>query len=196
MKTGGQDSRQALRFVEVFPKQVEGRQLMVIAGQHDMFLEQIVEKSRQPDIAARTPKDATQRFRSLETARQWLAGGRQLYMLTDEGGDVGGIIWYAYRRIPAKFRGKYQENHTFAIRLYEGYNGKGLSEKFMQDTLKDYFARLEAGAENAQDFRGLWLQTGTDNIVARHAYKKRGFEQIANDGQRVTMILPAEKITL
>jgi GNAT superfamily N-acetyltransferase len=113
-------------------------------------------------------------------------------MLANNRGDLGGVVWYGREEPPDYLSDATAANHTFAIRLYEGYHGKGLGRPFMKTTLESYINGLTALERS--DVGGIWLETCDDNEAALALYEKFGFEVVGNDKERVGMVLSPESI--
>ena len=165
---------------------------LYIAVGSDINLEnQLIQKSLQENILKFTPKDSKQRFRNLEMLRKWQEKGRVIHWLIGSGNDLAGIIWYGESELPLELQLKEIPDETFAIRIYDGYTGKGLSGPFMAQSLRIYVEdKLKSGKKPPI----IWLQTDTDNIPAIKAYTKLGYKQVHEDEKRVTMVLYSDKL--
>lgn len=157
---------------------------------------QLITKSRQPAILQYTPKDAAERFGSPARLAAWRAKGRELHWLLGLDRDLAGIIWYGPAKFPldaAELEVPLPEipEETFAIRLYEGYAGHGLARPAMQLSLKTYVAHQQA---RGQKVKGIWLQTDLDNAAAVAVYTKFGYQEVAQDDRRITLVLSSELI--
>ncbi len=188
-----------LRRVGRLPRTLDGYPLDLYQGYDQHLVAQLVEKSVQPHILSSTPKDSQDtvkpngtvrkaRFKSPETFADWYEKGRALYSLVSEEGDVGGVVWFG----PEEMKG-IEANHTFAIRHYEGYAGKGLGRSFMAYALLDYMLTLRE-TDQMKDFKGIWLETDEVNEDALGLYYKFGFKQVTTEDGRVTMVLSPEDI--
>jgi ribosomal protein S18 acetylase RimI-like enzyme len=169
---------------------IEGMQ--IYCGMDDDLAGQLVKKSRQKVIKAATPKDASMRFKDRESLEQWLANGRDVYSLYDRE-DLAGVVWYGEKEFPLHVTKGHLPWHTFAIRMYNQYRGKGFAEPFMRDSLKDYLINL-GGRGQLEDFHGLWLSTRGDNEAARGLYAKFGYQETAFANQELIMVLSESKI--
>lgn len=149
---------------------------------------QLISKSSQSAILKFTPRDHNERFASPESVDKWFAKGRELHWLVSDSGDLAGIIWYGQSYLDDTATGP---NYTFAVRLYEGYAGKGLAGTFMRQSLKIFAENIrQADAE----FTGIWLKTDVINVAAIAAYTKFGYIETARDEVRVTMKMNAAQI--
>lgn len=144
----------------------------------DNLIEQLVESSRQPHVMEHEAdedvgtSEAPGRFFDITSFKKWASGkSRIVYLLLDsediETAKVGGIIWYGQRDHAMSS----DANVTFAIRIYEGFVGKGLGTPFMQATHDDL------GREKLLK-GGLWLDLVEGNDRAEHLYKKMGYSEV------------------
>ncbi|MCA9346416.1 GNAT family N-acetyltransferase [Candidatus Saccharibacteria bacterium] len=160
------------------------------AGFDDTLEDQLITKSAtEKSILKYTPKDASERFTNREALKKWQSKGRSVYWLIGDGDDLAGLIWYGKSEFPLDINLEDTPEYTFAIRIYEGYAGKGLAKPFMAQSLKIF---VEDSLEN--NYPSIWLQTDTDNGAALSAYSKFGYIEVARDEKRVTMILPKQKV--
>lgn len=164
-----------------------------IAYGNDKNLEnQLIAKSLQPNILKFTPKDSSERFSDPKSFSKWQAKGRNLHWLIGPNNDLAGIIWYGDSEFPLDIKLSLKPSYTFAIRIYEGYSGKGLARPFMTQSLRILCQQLK---EQSIQIPSIWLQTDTNNPVAISAYTKFGYEEVFRDEKRVTMVLYASKIS-
>lgn len=114
------------------------------------------------------------RFKDRKNFDEWIKKGKDIYTLVDKDDNLMGIIWF-HQALNQEAPG-YET--TFAIRMYEGARGKGLSKPFMEKVFSDF------GAEK------IWLSTLVDNIPGRKLYEHFGFKQITQPDQdnRIIMI--------
>ncbi len=149
-------------------------------GWSDDIEKQLVELSTQPHILKDTPNDAARRFSSTEAARKWHDDHeRSVYTLADQAlaevaPQIKGLIWFGRSE-----RDDLAAEYTFAIRMYDGAQGKGLAKPFMKAAHEDF--------RNSYD-GAIWLETSTDNLAARALYRKVHYSEAAIDDTRVTMI--------
>lgn len=166
----------------------------IAVGRDAELEQQLYEKSRQDHILHHTPKDAAKRFGSEAQFVQWLSKGRTLHWLLGEDRDLAGVIWYGKEPMPEVALPPHLHeapDETFAIRLYEGYAGRGLAREAMGHSLA---VRATQAVEHGDDSGGIWLQTNVDNPAALATYSGFGYEEIHRDEQRVTMVLPPDTI--
>lgn len=152
---------------------------------------QLVEKSRQDNILLHTPKDASQRFADQDAIKKWLSKGREVHWLLGENDDLAGIIWYGPAEPPHDVDTDGLVPETFAIRIYDGYVGKGLARPFMLQSLRVLVEDRQTAGLPAPF---IWLETDIDNIPAVTSYTKFGYEEVARDDKRITMVLTPAKI--
>src|SRR3989344_588702 len=109
-----------------------------------------------PDVIRYTHD--SQRFATAEKTREWVAGGRKIYTLTDGTKKLLGIIWFEKMSFPVGTlteeidKEDYQD--TFAIRLYPPARGKGIARKFMDLCFED--AKLTKSK--------VWLSASAKNV--------------------------------
>lgn len=166
----------------------------IAVGRDAELEQQLFEKSRQEHIMHHTPKDAAKRFGNERQFVQWLAKGRTLHWLLGEDRDLAGVIWYGKEQfpdVPLPARLREVPDETFAIRLYEGYVGKGLARTAMTNSLTLAASQKASLGEYTQ---GIWLQTNVDNPAAISTYEGFGYEPIHQDETRVTMVLSPHTI--
>lgn len=150
------------------------RGYLLYRGWGDEVAQQLVGLSRQPHIQQYTPNDQARRFASEQSAHEWYAAHeRAVYTLGEQA--VDGIIWFGQARSDIA-----DGDYTFAIRMYEGAQGKGLARGFMQGAHQDFREQL--------DYDGaIWLETDTDNAAARALYAKSGYQEVRTVDERVVM---------
>lgn len=179
--------------IKKFPvnEQIQPTVEFLAYGNDENLENQLITKSLQPNILKFTPKDSSGRFSDLDSYRKWQAKGRILHWLIGPNSDLAGIIWYGESEFPIDLELEDTPTYTFAIRIYDGYAGKGLAKPFMAQSLQILAKQLE---EKSQQIPTIWLQTDTDNPAAISAYTKFGYEEICRDEKRVTMVLYSSKI--
>lgn len=182
--------RDPLKLVEV-PSEMQPLVKHLAIGIDDDLVNQLIQKSQQPAILQYTPNDAKKRFGSQQMFHEWFAKGREIHWLLSEDNDLAGIIWYGKAPFPLDISLPETPTETFAIRIYEGYSGHGLARPFMKFSLQMYIKSEES---NNEKFTGIWLQTGMDNPAALSVYRKFGYQDVAADDKRVTLVLPRSRI--
>lgn len=150
------------------------------------YIDQLINKSRELNIVKYTPKDSTKRFVDREHFDKWLNKGRTVHWLLSKSDDLAGIIWYGKADFPDGVNYDPKPEYTFAIRLYDGYQGHGLAVPFMKQSLKIFDSDSRDSGEVLQS---IWLQTDVDNGAAIHVYSKVGYREITRDNKRVTMVI-------
>jgi hypothetical protein len=138
---------------------------------------QIIEKSKQERIQRTVPKDTTVRFKDIDTYKVWASTGKLFFALTDYSGDVGGLIWFSKHQhslVP-------EADTTFAIRIYDGYEGRGLAKPFMS-VAHFLLPKLMAVSPH------VWLETDTNNAPALLLYQSFGYRHVeTSETERVLM---------
>ncbi len=185
-----------LRYIEqdTLPEEFQARGLSLSvclsAELPDGYVQQLVNKSRQPHITAFEGREdvGTEsrpgRFRNVEAYRNWAEGKQRiLYMMLDKGldpgclgvPDIGGVIWFG-ERSNSQAPGR---SLTFAIRNYaanavrgwQQYRQCGLGSSFMQATHQNL-------QEQYQD-KKIWLDLAEGNEPAYKLYSRNGYEELA-----------------
>ena len=165
-----------------------------IATGRDADLErQLIKKSHQPHILEHTPNDAANRFTSPQALETWLQNDRRIYWLVGPKHDLAGIIWFGPKPFPLDLKLPVKPTDTFAIRLYEGYTGKGLASPFLAQAFE-----LEAkwAMGRGEQPPVIWGETDSDNPAALSTYFKNGFQRIHQNGKRITLVRPITPIKL
>jgi len=160
-------------------------------GSNENLENQLIQKSLQENITKYTPNDHLKRFGSVEMLKNWQNKGRNIFWLIGPNNDLAGIIWYGKSEFPLEINLNEKPSETFAIRIYDGYTGKGLANPFMTQSLRLYAS--EKIVQN-EKLPVIWLQTDIDNIPALKSYTKFGYEEVYKDEERVTMVLPSVKV--
>lgn len=141
------------------------------------ILMQIIEKSNQERMLKTVPRDSSERLKNPEAYKSWASKGILFFALTDYSSNVGGLIWFERRENPLAP----DAETTFAIRIYDGYEGRGLAKPFM-NVAHFMLPKLMDVSPN------VWLETDVDNDPARGLYKSFGYEEIGiTDAGRVLM---------
>lgn len=166
--------------------------VFIAYGDDESLENQLIAKSLQPNILKFTPKDSSERFNNLDSYHKWQAKGRILHWLIGPDSDLAGIIWYGLSKFPLDISLQHTPTYTFAIRIYDGYAGKGLARPFMTQSLQILAKQL---GDMSQQIPSIWLQTDTDNPAAIAAYTKFGYVEVHRNEKRVTMVLYASKIS-
>ena len=172
-----------------------GGDLSIIAGYTEPLVEQLVIKSQESLSGATNSVAANEGFRSSAAFQRWQRAGKQIiYLLTNsERDDLGGLAWYEPAKLTRLPEVSPAPNHAFGMSLFRGYHNKNLALPFMAATLKDYIVSSENGVRIGE-FDGIWLRTKAANNPAVRAYEKFGYEAVANDKGRLTMVLSPERI--
>jgi hypothetical protein len=175
-----------------FVESRDGEYFGVERGYTDELVARLVEKSRQERIVQHCPRDSAERFASPQAFEKWRTKehGRSPYFLTDNEGDLAGIAWFGCSQLDEEVVPDFPPNHKFAVRIYDGYDGRGLAKGFIRAATEDYLQQL-AGESRSDDFNGFHLQADAGNLGARRLYESIGYVGVdANeDSERITMIL-------
>ena len=151
--------------------------IFIYRGWNDTVANDLTIKSREPEMLRNVPRDASERFCDMESARAWHdKTSRIVYSLGNT--SLAGVIWYGYQQHPTL-----DAEVTFAIRMYKEARGKQLGRAFMHATLEDLSETI--GYDGA-----IWLETNTDNLAARRLYENVGYtyaDELARP-DRLTMI--------
>lgn len=139
-------------------------------------IEQLVAASHQQHIKDATPRDAEERFMSAEAINARINEGCDFYTLTSREGDkdlLAGVVWFKEKPFG-------ELDWTLAVRLYEGFVGKGLGAIFLGSAIEDFAAQHP-------DVNSIWLSTALNNIAAQRLYQRLGFSTIHTDQERYYM---------
>lgn len=177
----------------------DGEAFFVEPGHTDEFVDQLIRKSKQEHIVQNCPKDSAERFSSRQAFERWLQkdGGRSPYFLADASGEVAGLVWYGLKELDEgvmpDFPPEYIPNHTFAIRIYDGFDGRGLAKSLVRASMRDYLEQLGRSGQ-LEEFNGFHLETDTDNHAALRLYDSIGYKTVDEDEgkERFTMVLMRE----
>ena len=187
--------RLSTQSLELISNDIHGLQLY--RGLSVDLVEQLVAKSKEREISRWTPKDSSVRFHDEDSTWDWLAQGREVYPLM-QGFELAGLAWYGEKPFPADVPDRVDEsslpNHTFAIRIYDGYRGYHLTKPMMDLSLHDYISGLKDSGQ-ISSFRGLWLTTSPANTRAARLYESYGYRQSASNDKEAIMVLPLPAVT-
>lgn len=143
----------------------------------DDYLGQLIVKSRQPHVMRyEGDEDAHGRFKDRDAFLEWAKNKRRIFYLLLKDKDIAGVMWFGGR-----FNDHIDKSYslTFAIRLYEGFVGVGLSKPFMAVAHEDAQKRLPKGK--------IWLDFAAENIAAKKAYESFGYNYLGEFDGRVIM---------
>lgn len=131
------------------------------------FREQIIQNSRDPEIAHWTPDDALGRFKDELNYTQWAKQGRIIVGLTKDE-VLGGICFFGKKNTPCPL--PKTTDLTVALRMYEPMRGQKLALPFFRAAheIIDHYISSESS----------WLSVRTDNARARHIYEKFGYKAV------------------
>lgn len=143
----------------------------------DIFLDQLISKSREPHVLEyEGHEDAGGRFLDRQAFKSWARDKKRIFYLLLDGKNLAGVIWFGNRENPHIDK---SYNLTFAIRLYEGFVGKGLSKQFMNVA--------HAGMEEYYPGENIWLDFAADNLAAQKAYESFGYKYLVKHDGRIIM---------
>lgn len=152
--------------------------LDIYQGIDDEFIRQLLQvTSTDLAISKHTPDDL-ERYPALEVAKEHLASRYPYILVNQANSELAGIVWFNKRDWTIE---EESPSHTFAIRIYEGYRGKGLSEEFAKITTEHFM-------ESNSDVSGLWLTTDVNNLPAIRLYVHNGWWKHSETDGRITMI--------
>lgn len=137
----------------------------------------IIAMALEPGIREYCPNDCGRRFANKESTSEWLAKERGTFLLLKRN-DQNELSLAGYGWVGAETNSKVPGGETtFAIRIGEQHQGKGLASPF---------ARLiVSGASAVYGAQNMWLETWASNGGAVHTYHKIGFTDVAEEpGER------------
>ncbi|MDO8335831.1 MAG: hypothetical protein Q7T74_03575 [Candidatus Saccharibacteria bacterium] len=162
-----------------FEPQLEGFRICVGPGVDwngsATFRDQIIENSRQPHIFDFAPDDAARRFKDVESLALWAEEGKVVFCLSDASMSLAGLAWF----------GKRTNEHapgldtTFAIRMYEGFVGRGLAAPFMRMVHDNVGTYLNVSS-------GTWIETAATNTRSMELFQDFGYVPV-HSAERVVM---------
>lgn len=139
------------------------------------FRDQIIENSRQQHIVNSVPDDAARRFNDEQSLAFWAAQRRVVFCLSDASMSLAGLAWF----------GRKTNEHapgfdtTFAIRMYEGFVGRGLAAPFLR-MAHDRVGRYLNVAS------GTWVETAATNTRSLKLFQDFGYVTV-HSAERVVM---------
>jgi|GEM_PF-4203404 len=117
----------------------------------------------------------SQRFRNRQTYAKWLKKGRFPYTLSNQAGNLLGLIWFRQADFPpTSLLPQYQTldpkkyQITFAVRTYGLARGRGIAKDFIQKTISLFQQSPQCLLIPGQ---GLWLTTSLHNLAAVNTYR-------------------------
>jgi RimJ/RimL family protein N-acetyltransferase len=142
----------------------------VRTGLTKAYAEVIIAMALEPGIKEYCPNDSGSRFQSMTAVEAWLRKGREVFLLIETSSQtLAGYAWAGLAADSHVADGK----TTFALRISEAHQGKGLATPYAQAVL--------IGAQAMFDVTNVWLEAWQSNAGAVHVYKKLGFEQVAHE---------------
>ncbi len=147
----------------------------VLAGLDIDLAQQLIESSLEDHIVTNCPKDAAERFTSIESIDTWLGKGRLVLPLVKDTGygnlKLAGLGWIGPAKPAANEVTLPGAELTFGLRLYDEALGKKLSFPYALAVL--------ATNKTLYSNKGVWLTTRSDNIPAIKTYERAGFVKAA-----------------
>lgn len=133
------------------------------------FADELAKLALEPSIQEYCIKDRTSRFANRDTAQKWLSKHRAAFLLFKREANEKELVGYGWTGTSANENIRESEN-TFAIRISEKAQGKGLAAPFA--TLIIHGSSAVFGIKN------IWLETWQSNAGAVHVYHKIGFKDV------------------
>lgn len=146
----------------------------------DEDIRRLVAFSKDQDVRFTSDAD---RFATIETAIDFIDSNTLTFYVLEHAGKLTGIIWYHSLKNPLGIKGW---DISYAIRLYGCARGKGLSAEFTRATLEHFVTTDHYRLEPSHD---VWLSVHKDNVPAIKSYLRCGFEEEAELGSRIIMLL-------
>jgi hypothetical protein len=151
------------------------RGLYVMQGLDLSLAEQLVERSKEPEVVRYCKNDALSRFKDIAAIETWHKKGRLalplVSMLGDDALRLEGLVWMgpgapsdSEPQIPGA-------DITFAERIYKDAAGHGNAFPYTR-------AALDAH-DSLFGNNGVWLEAYVENIKATKTYANAGFEHFA-----------------
>lgn len=154
------------------------------------FASQIVEGAKQPHIQEFEYEDSWPRgrFASVEDIDTWMDTPRTVYFMSKMAtGQQAAIVWFSPRPYGYMHGEAHHFNNTFGIRIFEGFEGRGLSQPLMRFT-HDTQRIIDP------DMHGVWLSAKPENERAVRAYEKFGYIRHKTADGLLYMTLDIENI--
>lgn len=132
-------------------------------GLTDSQINQLIDYS-QTDTDVKKYTGDFDRFKDRISFDQFSSQVIEYYALVDNQDNLFGIIWFDNFAYPLSGYEDYKI--SYAIRLYAGARGKGLSGPFTKACLEDF------------DQKNIWLSVYANNQKAISAYESVGFKKV------------------
>lgn len=166
--------------------------LSIREGLSEKHIEQLVTFANTDSAIAEQTSDP-KRFKDHEAYNKWLEKERSIYSLTDNEGNLLGIVWFGRSSFPdVKLRQEFTNldpstyRVTFALRVFDQARGKNIAKKLTAAAITAYLSSAEYKATGG----GIWLETSENNVAAVKTYHPL-FTQVsdADDKGRIVMVL-------
>lgn len=148
-------------------KQLAEKGYEIHVGLTENLADQISQMCLQPSIKEYCPNDSAKRFTNRATTEKWLSKGRAAFLLLkSDTKSLAGYGWAGPATSPQVPGGEV----TFAIRVGEADQGKGLSTPFLR--------LIIAGTAALYVVKNVWLETWASDGAAVHIYHKIGCTEV------------------
>lgn len=136
-------------------------ELVLYKGWDETLASQLVAHARDEDMLGSVPLDAKGRFRSIEKADQWHMSKPNVVYSLSRAAELAGVIWFMENRFAGAER-------TFAMRIYQPFQGRGLGMAFARATHMDH----ELGGYDGDT----WLEVAREDNIARNLFTKLNYQ--------------------
>lgn len=174
-------------------------ELSVFKGITYKQIGELIEYSQKDETILRTTHDKD-RFINREAYFSFPPNGKTVYVLSNENGELLGIVWFHYMEIPnrtfTESINKKDCTITFGLRTYGKARGQGYAHNFMRAAFSNF---LNSSEYEKLGKKNIWGDAYSWNIPAIKVYKKFGFKQISepsNDDRIILLYKPMESNVL
>lgn len=131
--------------------------------------------------------DLAGRFANIAEYDKWYAKGKYIYTLIDPEDKLVGIVWFSKE---LRTLNSIEYGFTFGMRLYGQARGIGLAKNFARIASEHFF---QTDIYQNEPKKGIWLETGEDNLPAINTYKKLGYKIVKPKESTKTTLMALEK---